>query len=71
MDVVLKQKVEEKELIPDSIESLTITLQEIIQELGIDTPQTISISFDGTEVYQYHTHEAKVYWWGTDAADVS
>lgn len=71
MDIALKQKVEEKELIPDSIESLTITLQEIIQELGIDTPQTISISFDGTEVYQYHTHEAKVYWWGTDAADVS
>ena len=71
MDVALQQKVEEEGLLPDSIESLTRTLQEIIQELEIDTPQTISISFDGTEVYQYHTHEAKVYWWGTDAADVS
>ncbi|MDX2232279.1 MAG: hypothetical protein NW220_21770 [Leptolyngbyaceae cyanobacterium bins.349] len=71
MKTDLRQEVEARELLSDSIESLTRTLQEIIQELEIDTPQTISISFDGTEVYQYHTHEAKVYWWGTDAADVS
>lgn len=71
MKTGLRQEVEARELLPDSIESLTRTLQEIIQELGIDSPQTISVSFDGAEVYQYHIDKAKVYWWGTDSADVS
>jgi hypothetical protein len=51
--------------------SLTRILIELIEKSEIDHPNTISISFDGTEVYQYHSDEARTYWWGTDSTQTS
>ncbi|MBD2060600.1 hypothetical protein H6F88_32160 [Oculatella sp. FACHB-28] len=50
-----------------SIQELTNALERVIQELAIASPQTISLFFDGTEVYRHQTQDDNVFWWGTNS----
>lgn len=51
---------------PRAIAELTLALEKTIQELAISAPQTISIFFDGAEVYRQQTQDDRVFWWNTD-----
>ncbi len=51
---------------PKVVSELTETLENIIREMAISSPQTISIFFDGTEVYRQQTEDGTVVWWGMD-----
>ena len=49
---------------PQSVAELTLALEKVIEEFAIASPQTISIFFDGTEVYRQQTQDRSVFWWG-------
>jgi hypothetical protein len=51
---------------PEALAELTIALEKIIQELAIAPPETISVFFDGTEVYRQQTEDGSVFWWETN-----
>lgn len=46
-----------------AITELSLALEKIIQETTTMQPQTISIFFDGTEVYRQYTADGSVFWW--------
>lgn len=45
---------------------LSLALQEIIQAFAVAHPGTISVFFDGTEVYRQYLADGSVCWWGSD-----
>lgn len=48
------------------VAELTEVLEKVIQELAIPVPRTISVFFDGTEVYRQQTEDGSVFWWGAE-----
>ncbi|MDX2097463.1 MAG: hypothetical protein SFW36_06765 [Leptolyngbyaceae cyanobacterium bins.59] len=57
---------------PNSVRHLTEALKELLQELPIKAPKDISIFFEGSEVYRYHSQDGSTFWWNdvlTDASD--
>lgn len=51
---------------PKAIADLSLALEKIIQETTTMQPQTISIFFDGTEVYRQYTADGSLFWWETE-----
>ena len=49
-----------------AVSELTEALERILRELEIESPQTISVFFDGTEVYRQQAADGSMFWWGTD-----
>jgi hypothetical protein len=50
-----------------AVSELTEALERILRELEMEAPQTISVFFDGTEVYRQQAAEGSVFWWGPDS----
>jgi hypothetical protein len=49
-----------------AVSELTEALERVLRELEVEAPQTISVFFDGTEVYRQQAAEDSVFWWGED-----
>ncbi len=71
MNNTTQQKIKKVKSQSDSVEELTKALEQIIQKLGLEVPQNISILFDGAEVYRYQIEAENVYWWGSDFKNVT
>lgn len=55
----------------ETIAHLTEALERMIQNLTFPVPRSISIFFDGTEVYLYRSSDGRVLWWGApDGSDL-
>ncbi len=71
MNTTTQQNIKKVKSQSNSVEDLTKALEEIIQKLGLEVPQNISILFDGAEVYRYQIEDRNVYWWGSESEGVS
>ena len=71
MNNTTQQKIKKVKSQSNSVEELTKALEQIIQKLGLEVPQNISILFDGAEVYRYQIESENVYWWGSDFKNVT
>ncbi|MEX0272336.1 hypothetical protein AB3R30_24785 [Leptolyngbyaceae cyanobacterium UHCC 1019] len=71
MNTTTQQNIKKVKSQSNSVEELTKALEEIIQKLGLEVPQNISILFDGVEVYRYQIEDRNVYWWGLESKEIS
>lgn len=71
MNTTTQQNIKKVKSQSNSVEELTKALEKIIQKLGLEVPQNISILFDGVEVYRYQIEDRNVYWWGLESKEIS